>query len=400
MKKKKSSQSKSGSSKSKKESSKSEKSENSMKIKFAVIGLGHIAQAAVLPAFKNAKNAELTMLISGDNEKLDQLAKTYNISEENLFTYKDYPYCLENSDVDVVYVALPNHLHTKACIEALEMGCHVLCEKPLALSVDDCRRIQDLAEEKSLKFMTAYRLHFEKSNLEAIDIACNKETLGDLRLFNSTFTMQVKDDENIRLNPTDLGGGPLWDIGIYCINAARGLFRSEPTEVFAMAANNGEDRFSEIDETISVIMRFPNQRLASFTCSFGADDCSSFELVGTEGRLRLEKAYEYATERILTVYKEDKVKKEKTFKKADQFGPEISYFSDCILQNKDPEPSFEEGIADIRVIRGILKSLDEGRPIRFKSKDFNLQYPQPDLAMEYPPIDKPETVNVTSPTGD
>lgn len=369
------------------------------KVRYAVIGMGHIAQAAVLPSFKNAKNSELVSLISGDTKKLKQLADLYGVPEENLLTYDDYPQCLEDLNIDAVYVALPNHLHTAACIDAMEVGCHVLCEKPLALTVSDCREMQQIAEEYNLKFMTAYRLHFEPSNLEAIKLACEKNKLGDLRVFNSTFTMQVKDDDNIRLNPISKGGGPLWDIGIYCLNAARGLFRSEPIEVFAFAANNGEERFAKIDEAVSVIMKFPNARLASFVCSFGADDCSSFDLIGSEGRLHLENAYEYADERILTMYKENKEKKNKTFKKNDQFGPELVYFSDCILQNKDPEPSFAESIADIRVIRAILKSLDAGQSVRLKSKELHLEYPQSEQLIERPPISKPRTFNVTSPSG-
>jgi predicted dehydrogenase len=145
--------------------------------------------------------------------------------------------------------------------------------------------------------MTAYRLHFEEANLEALKMAQSK--LGDLRIFNSTFTMQVKDENNIRLNPTTRGGGPIWDIGIYCINAARSLFHDEPIEVFGFAENNGEERFSQTDEMINVLLRFPRNRLASFVCSFGADSCANYDLVGTKGRIHLEKAYEYASKSVL-----------------------------------------------------------------------------------------------------
>ena len=147
-----------------------------------------------------------------------------------------------------------------------------------------------VCKQQGVHLMTAYRLHFERANLKAIEIATSG-TIGEPRLFDSVFTMQVMDKDNIRLSRSK-GGGPLWDIGLYCVNAARYLFQAEPEEVLATTANGGDPRFEEVEEAASAILRFPEGRLATFSCSFGAADVSSYRIVGTKGDLRVEPAYD------------------------------------------------------------------------------------------------------------
>ena len=149
------------------------------------------------------------------------------------------------------------------------------------------------AAENNVKLMIAYRLHFNDANLHAVRTAKSGK-LGDLRYFGSLFGMQVNEG-NVRTRKA-LGGGTLLDIGIYCINAARYLFRDEPIEVVGLTANNGERRFAEIHEMTGAVMRFPHERLATFMCSFGSADVSHYDLVGTKGHFRLENAYEYQGE--------------------------------------------------------------------------------------------------------
>src|SRR6185312_8598259 len=166
---------------------------------------------------------------------------------------------------------------------------------------------------------------------------------GDLRFFSSNFSMQVA-PENFR-SSRKLGGGPLYDIGIYCINAARAAFAAEPTEVFATALTRRDHRFKEIPETVAVVMKFPQERIASFTCSFGGADRSAYEYAqGVEYMLRLGKR-----------------QRQKQYEKSDQFAPELIYFSDCILRDLEPEPSGEEGIADVRVIEALNRSIETGK---------------------------------------
>ena len=147
--------------------------------------------------------------------------------------------------------------------------------------------------------MIAYRLHFQAANLVAVEIARGGE-IGDPRIFSSTFTMQVRDG-NTRVQPRR-GAGPLYDIGIYCVNAARYLFRAEPAEVMALKLPGRDPRFASVDEAYAVTMRFPHERVAQFTCSFGAHDRAHYEVIGTEGMLTLDNAYEYAAEMTMRVH--------------------------------------------------------------------------------------------------
>jgi glucose-fructose oxidoreductase len=215
-----------------------------------------------------------------------------------------------------------------------------------------------------VKLMIAYRLHFERANLEAAKLA-RTGTLGELRFFSSDFSMQVSDD-NIRLE-RDKGGGPLYDIGIYCINAARYALSEDPVEVWATAAKSRDPRFRQVDETVIGVMRFKDERLASFTCSFGAADRSTYTVTGTRGCITLDPAYEYAEGLAYSLKVGDR-KRTKKFTKSDQFAPELLYFSDCILNNRDLEPSGLEGLADLRVIEAMLRSIRTGKPVALQMK--------------------------------
>lgn len=363
------------------------------KVRYAVVGLGHIAQVAVLPAFAHAQNSELAALVSNDPEKLQKLGRRYKVKAR--FSYDQFDECLRSGVVDAVYIALPNHLHREYTERAARAGVHVLVEKPMAVTEEDCLSMIQVAEENGVKLMVAYRLHFEESNLKAIDLVQGGR-LGEPRLFDSVFTMTVKEGD-IRLNPRELGGGTLYDIGIYCINAVRNLFGAEPMEVVAFSANNGDSRFLQCEETTSAILRFPGrERLASFVCSFGAADVSAYRVVGSEGDLVMEPAYEYAEELKQRVTIKGRTR-ERVFPKRDQFAPELLSFSECILTGATPEPSGWEGLADVRVIRALYHSADTGQPVTlgpFSKED------RPSLEQEIrrAPVRKPELVNTESPS--
>lgn len=163
------------------------------KIRYAVVGLGHLAQVVVLPAFKSAENSELVALVSSDSEKLKKLGKKYRV--QNLFSYREYEQAL--SLVDAVYLMVPNHLHRDYSVRAAKAGVHILCEKPMAVTEEECDSMIEAAENNSVKLMIAYRLHFEKGNLEAAELARSGE-LGDPRFFSAQFAQQVA-EENIRV---------------------------------------------------------------------------------------------------------------------------------------------------------------------------------------------------------
>jgi predicted dehydrogenase len=358
---------------------------------YAVVGLGHFAQDAILPAFEHAKeNSRLVALVSGDPEKARELGERYGVP---VFSYERFEECLALPEVEAVYIAVPNSLHSEYAVRAAKAGVHVLCEKPLATTEAECREMIRACDESDVRLMTAYRLHFEQANLTAVE-AVREGKIGDPRLFTSTFSFQVK-APNIRLE-RDKGGGVLWDIGVYCVNAARYLFRAEPVEVFAFCDKSQDPRFTEVEEASSVLMRFPEGRLAAFNVSFGAEAMATYELVGTEGTLRVDNAYEYKGELRWEMMSEGKKRKGKVPER-DQIAPEILTFSDCILEGRDPEPDGWEGLADVRIISALYESARTGQPVKLAPFE-RPQRPTKEQEVHRPPSEAPEYVNVESPS--
>jgi glucose-fructose oxidoreductase len=356
-------------------------------VRYAVVGLGHIAQVAVLPAFAHARrNSRLVALVSDDERKRRMLGRKYRV---DTYPYEEYETCLDS--VDAVYIALPNSMHAEYTIRAARAGVHVLCEKPMAVTVDECQAMIAACRDQRVKLMIAYRLHFEEINLAVIDLV-RKGRIGPPKFFNSSFAMTVGNG-NIRTDK-QLGGGTLYDIGVYCINAARHLFRSEPTEVVAVSVNSGSPKLAEIDESTGALLRFEGERVAAFVTSFNAADVAEYRIIGTKGQVHVDPAYEYAEglEYELTI---DGKTTRKRVPKRDQFAPELLYFSDCIRRNREPEPSGEEGLQDVRIVQALYESAETGKAVAIPPFRAPKQ-PSGRQRIRRPGIAKPSLVNVKS----
>jgi predicted dehydrogenase len=359
-------------------------------IGYAVIGLGHIAQAAVLPAFRHAReNSRLVALVSGDATKRRTLGERHGVPA---YRYEDLDDVLARDDVDAVYVALPNTHHAECAVRAARAGVHVLTEKPMATSEEDCRRMIQAAEESEVALMVAYRLHFEPANVEAVETV-RSGRIGEPRFFTSEFSYQLEPG-NIR-GEAKTGGGALWDLGPYCVNAARHLLAAEPTEVFAAEAGARDRRFRGVPEGWSVVLRFPEERLAAFTCSFGAAPTDACRVVGSKGDLRLEPAFEYegSLVRHLTIDERTTVKR---YRPSDQFAPELVEFSRCVLERREPEPDGWEGLADVRIIEAALRSAREHVPVRIEPVQ-RRRRPTASQVRRRPPIEAPDAVHADAP---
>lgn len=364
-------------------------------VRYAVVGLGHIAQTAVLPGMAQAKGSVIAALVSDDPVKLKTLARRHRVA--TAIGYEEFDSLLASGDIDAVYIALPNELHYQFTIRALRLGIHVLVEKPMAVTSFQCQEMIDIAQQGQALLMVAYRLHFERANLSAVALAQERK-LGALRFFHSTFSMQVTRGD-IRTRPVGNGGGPLYDLGVYCINAARGLFQAEPIEVSAFAARSDDERFSETDEMVSALMRFPGERLAAFTASFGAANTAAYDLVGTLGSLRIDPAYEYTEELCQRITIKGRTTT-RTHPVGDQFAAEIDYFSRCIREGRQPEPSGIEGLADVRVVEAIIEAARSGRRVAIPPLGLPIQRPEPRQAMRYPAGTSPEPIHAPQPHQD
>jgi predicted dehydrogenase len=330
------------------------------KVRYAVVGLGYIAQAAVLPSFTHARrNSSLHAIVSSKIEKLNELGDKYRVPVRA--TYEDYDRVLQ--EVDAVYICTPNSEHEDYVVRAAKAGKHVLCEKPLAVTQEQCHRMIKAARQNDVKIMTAYRLHFEPLFLEVLDIVRSGK-IGEPRFFSSSFSMHAKPG-GIRTK-RELGGGTLYDLGVYCINTARLMFGAEPTEVFASSIDGARSNMPEIDEMTSGMMRFDGDRLATFTTSFNANGVSDFRVVGTEGNIHAEPAYEYAEALGYTLTVGENIRKKKG-RRRDQFAAEIAYFSDCVMNGKDPEPSAEEGCWDVGVVSALYESARRSTPVKLQN---------------------------------
>lgn len=357
------------------------------KVRYALIGAGNIAQMAVLPAFKHAKsNSELAAIISGDDEKRRELRDKYDV--DLVGDYGELEELLEGGAIDAVYIATPNSLHKEFALRAAAAGAHVLCEKPLATNVADAEEIAAACRRANVKLMVGYRLHFEEATLKAMELV-ESGAIGDPRVFASVFGHVVRPGD-IRERP-EVGGGAMLDLGVYCVNAARNLFRSEPVLAFAVA-----QRGNGVDETTTAILQFPDHRVAHFTASNLIAGISEYRIAGTDGDLRVEPAYEYA-DKIAHHLTLDGETKTENFGKRDQFAPELEYFSHCILEDLSPEPNAEEGIDDLRAIEAILQSAETGKPVPLEPRQRGRR---PVMAQESkkPAVSKQKPINAPSPS--
>lgn len=363
----------------------------SSSVRFAVVGLGHFGQTAVLPAFANAAEcATLAALVTGDLEKAAELGPEYGV---DTFHYDAFDELMASGDVDAVYIALPNSQHREYTERAARAGVHVLCEKPLAATVDDAVAMVAACRRHQVKLMTAYRLHFEEGNLQAIRLV-QSGRIGEPRIFTSIHSSQVEAG-NTRLD-RGLGGGPLEDIGIYCINAARYLFRAEPEEASAFAVHGSDPRFAEVPETVTAMLRFPPDRLATFICGFGAAGTSEYRVIGTEGVLTMNPAFTWQGD-IQQHIKVDGREESHTYEHRDQVAAELLYFAKCVQHDREPEPSGEEGLIDVRIIDALRKSYQEHRPVSLRIPRDD-DYPDSSQSIVREPASQPEPVNAAPPS--
>ena len=362
------------------------------KVRYAVVGIGWFAQEAVLPGFASAKNAQLAAIVSGDPTKRDELGKRYKVPA---YDYPQYDELLASGDIDAVYIVLPNSMHKDYTVRAAKHKVHVLCEKPMAGTAAEGREMTAACEAAGVKLMIAYRLHLESANLTAIEHIKGGK-IGEPRVFSSVFTQQVAEG-NMRLD-ADLASSPLMDVGIYCVNAARYLFQADPVEVTAFAASGSDPRFRAVPEMVTAVMRFPQERLAQFTCGFGEASVNEYRVVGTTGSLEMLTGYTFRGDITMKLTDKDGKAKETTFPEKDQVGAELQYFAECVLNDRPPEPNGLEGLADMTIIEAIEKSYKSGQAVKL---DAFPDKPRPSLGQEYKLSKQsaPKLVHAAPPSG-
>ncbi|MER5171262.1 Gfo/Idh/MocA family protein [Thioclava kandeliae] len=352
------------------------------KIRYAVVAGGQISQQAFMPGISRTDNSELAALVTGDPAKASKLAGLYGIKA---WRYDEYDALLASGEIDAVYVATPNFLHTDYVVRALDAGIHALCEKPMAASLEDGRRIIEAEARSNAYLMIAYRLHNEPATVEMFTRA-RRGDFGKLMSFTSTFTQQVAEANSRGHN--GYWAGPVPDMGTYPLNALRNLFGEEPVSVYAIGTRD-PDRGFNFDDTVAVTLGFSGNRVAQFTCSYATEKSESFTLVGTKASIHATPCFMFGPE-VGISYTETRADgvTEHAFDPVDQFGNETQYFSNCILTKQRPEADGREGYLDLRVLDAVERSLASGQVIRLEPAK-PAQAVSSDQAYRLAPADEP-----------
>lgn len=338
---------------------------------YAVIGLGKLTLEELLPAFAVGRASRLAAVVSGNPAEATEAALAYGLTEADAYSYDDFEKLGERDDVQAVYIVLPNSLHREYTERAAKIGKHVLCEKPLATSVEDAEAMVQACKDAGVLLMTAYRCQYTPHHRAARE-AVQSGRLGQIKLLHSVNVQVEPNEGQWRLKRALAGGGSLPDVGLYCVNTVRFLLGEEPCEVSGTVHSTpGDERFAEVEESVTWQMRFPSGVVAQCACSYGAATARTIDVFGTEGRLGIDPAFDYQNLRLTVQTGQDVT--EVRVPPEDQFRLETDHFSRCIQEGRVPYTPGEEGLQDQKIMAAIYQSAREGgRPValeRFDGRD-------------------------------
>lgn len=344
------------------------------RVGYALVGLGHLTLEELMPAFGQCKKSKPVALVSGSPEKLRKVAQQYGIKPESCYSYADYEKLKDNPEVQAIYIVLPNSMHAEYVIRGAKTGKHILCEKPMANSVKECELMIAACQQAKVKLMVAYRIQYEPYNRAVRDMVRGNK-FGKPKYIQAQNSQSSANPDHWRHKKALAGGGALPDIGLYCLNTARFVLGTEPTEVFGyMHSTPGNPLFKEVEEMMSFQLRFADGLVVDSITHYNTHD-SRFYRVNTErGWIHLNNAYAYKGQQLQTSHAEGPAKMENhiTLGAINQFAAEMDHFSECILEDKQPHTPGEEGLQDQRIMEAIYQSAREGRPVKLpevKGKD-------------------------------
>jgi predicted dehydrogenase len=335
------------------------------RIGYAVVGLGSISQVAVLPAFAHSKKARLAAVVSGDKSKARKFAQEFGANQA--CGYDEFAQCLENPQVDAVYIATPPGEHEKYAVMAARAGKHVISEKPLAATVQQARNMVNACRRNKVLFMTAYRKYFEPSSLRLKKLITTGE-LGRIDIIHTLFAelRPFGDNSPAWLFSRKLaGGGPLTDLGVYCVNTCRWLVDEDPVMATGISWVRDRRRYKDVEEGVAFRLDFPSGLVLQGTAAYSAAFSSFVHVHGEKGWVELGPAFAFEEERRLSGKIGGKWFS-KTFKPIDEFALELDAFATCIQEGQSPEPDGEQGLRDILIIDAIYQAVKKRGPVPIK----------------------------------
>ncbi len=321
------------------------------KLGIALVGLGKYSTEQLAPALKETKNCYLAGVVTGTIEKADKWQRKHNIPTENIYNYINFDDIKNNSDIDIVYVVLPNALHREYVIRAAEAGKHVICEKPMALTVEECDEMIAACQKADRLLSIGYRLHFEPHNKEMMRLG-QEEVFGKIHKMVAAFGLN--EVEGWRLDKQLAGGGPLMDVGIYCVQGARYTTGMEPIAVRAQQGiKKDARRFREIEESLTWQMEFPGGLITECKSSY-SEEYNVLRAEANEGWFELSPAYDY------TGIKGRTSNGKMDFPQVNQQARQMDDFALAILNNRPTPVPGEMGRRDVKILQAIYQAMKTG----------------------------------------
>lgn len=349
------------------------------RVGFAIVGLGRLSLGQILPAFAKTRNCRPVALVSGDRSKARKVAAQYDIPESGLYDYSTYDQLAQNPAVEAIFIVLPNSMHAEYVIRGAKAGKHILCEKPMATSVRDCERMIAACTAANVKLMIAYRSQYEPCDRALVRMIRDGK-LGKLKQFIATNSQNQGDPSQWRLKRALAGGGPMPDVGVYCLNAARFLSDEEPIEIQASITQPKDDpRFTEVEASCQVIAKFPSGFTATFNSAYNAHKSQFLRLEGTDAWAELNPAFAYHGIRMQFARFDGDMESthEPQLEEKDQFALEMDHFAECVQKNLRPHTPGEEGLQDQRITDAIYESARTGKTVHIVPPPTPTRGPEP-----------------------
>lgn len=324
------------------------------KLRWGLLSTARINRA-VLPPLRDSARNELTAVASRNLDRAQAYANERNIPR----VFGSYEAMLADPDIDVIYNPLPNSMHTEWTIKATQAGKHVLCEKPLANTVEEVDAIIEAAKKAGVIVMEAFMYRHHPQTLKVKELV-DEGAIGKLQLIRGSFTFKMPEgrENDVRLNAS-LGGGSIWDVGCYPISYARLIAGTEPTEVFGWqitGANSG------VDESFFGQIRFPGNVYAQFDSGFRTPQRTNMELVGDQGTITVKLPFTPKLNEEIVVTNGDE-KRIITVPGEDLYLGEVENMADAILEDKAIRMSLVDSRNNVATIQALLRSAREGKTI-------------------------------------
>jgi len=331
------------------------------KVGFAVVGLGNIAYNSILPAFANSKKAKLVALVSRDKKKAAKWAAKFGA--RSWYELNEYGTCLADPQVSAIYVATPPREHAAVTIRAAQAGKHVLCEKPLAAIAAQSMQMVEACRHHDVRLMTAYRKYFEPASL-FLKKLIRDGSLGRVDMMHTSFSELFVPGVSVDwlLDPAMAGGGPMMDLGVYCVNTTRWLVDEDPVEASAHSWCHDPARFRNVEEGVSFRLNFKSGLKVQGSSTYSAAMSSFLFVQGSKGWACLTPAFPFEFERRVTGQIAGR-KFDRRFKPIDEFALELDAFASAILQHKNVEPDGQQGHRDMVILHAIYESARNLRPV-------------------------------------